>query len=297
MQQMSGKTVVVTGATAGIGLATATEIAGRGAFVIGIGRSPERCRQAEEAIRAVHPGAKVAFHIADLSSLSQVRDLASGIRERVNHRGDEALHALVNNAGTVTHQYTESADGFELQFAVNHLAPFLLTHELMPLLKKAGQARVITVSSASHRWMRMFWGDLQLRRNYNCLLAYKQAKLANVLFTNELNRRLGPEASVRAYAADPGLVNTDIGLKGTAGVVRYFWSLRRRGGVTPARGAATSIFLACEPAAWQSPHSYWKDCRPLRSSPYSRRADVAGRLWDLSEILCGVEPGTYGLKV
>ncbi|HZD56534.1 MAG TPA: SDR family NAD(P)-dependent oxidoreductase, partial [Anaerolineales bacterium] len=180
-------------------------------------------------------------------------------------------------------------DGYELQFAVNHLAPFLLTLELLPLLKKAPHARVITVSSGSHRNTRMHWQDVMLRRGYNTLRAYKQSKLANVLFTFELNRRLGEDSSIRAYAADPGLVNTEIGSKGTSGLVRWIWEKRRAGGVNPEQGAETVVYLAASSSVGGSREVYWKDCRPVQASRYAQRAEEAARLWELSEHLCGVK--------
>jgi NAD(P)-dependent dehydrogenase (short-subunit alcohol dehydrogenase family) len=126
------------------------------------------------------------------------------------------------------------------------------------------------------------------RRHYNCLLAYKQSKLANVLFTLELNRRLGDESRVRAYAADPGLVNTEIGLKGTSGIARWVWEKRRAQGASPEQGAATLIFLATDPSVEKSVAGYWKDCRPAQPSQFARRAEEAARLWELSERLCGI---------
>jgi len=292
---LSGKTIVITGATAGIGLATASKLAKRGAFVIGVGRSHSCCEQAIDAIKAACPHARITYHIADLSSLKQVRELAESIKTRVKSEGNGAIDVLVNNAGTVSSWYVSTAEGFELQFAVNHLAPFLLTHELMLLMRAAPEARIITVSSGSHYRTRINWKDIQLRKHYSCLGAYKQSKLANVLFTCELNRRLGPDSTVRAFAVDPGLVNTDIGLKGTTGIARWVWMKRSKGGVDPAAGAATSIYLASEPSVQGTADVYWKDCMPRRPSGYSLREDAAGRLWELSERMCGIDSADYSI--
>ena len=133
----------------------------------------------------------------------------------------------------------------------------------------------------------MHWSDVMYRRHYNCLAAYKQSKLANVLFTSELNRRLAGKL-VRGYAADPGLVNTEIGLKGTSGIEEYVWERRRRGGASPAEGAETMVFLAADALADGRPAIYWKDCRPARPSRYAQSGEQATRLWALSERLCGV---------
>jgi NAD(P)-dependent dehydrogenase (short-subunit alcohol dehydrogenase family) len=281
--QTTPKLIVITGATAGIGLAAARALCARGAQVIGIGRSAERCAQAEQLIRAETPAADIRYHLADLSSLRQVRALAAGLCAELPR-----LDVLINNAGTVASGYTATEDNYELQFAVNHLAPFLLTRRLLPLLRAAPDARVVTVSSASHRSGRIHWQDVMLRQRYNPLTAYQQSKVANVLFSAEFNRRY-TSPSLRAYAADPGLVNTDIGLKGTQGLVRWFWNLRRGGGQSPPQGAATAVHLASQVLDGQRGALYWADCRPAMPSKYALRADEAARLWQLSLRLCGEE--------
>ncbi len=280
---LSGKTIVITGATAGIGRAAAQALAARGANIIGIGRSAARCTETQQAILEAHPKAKISFKLADLSSQRQVRRLAAELRHDI-----EKIDVLVNNAGTVSSWYAATEDSYELQFAVNHLAPFLLTHELLPLLEAAPVARVLTVSSGSHYRTRMHWSNVMLSKNYNCLLAYKQSKLANVLFTAEFNRRMGSDSSVRAYAVDPGLVHTDIGLKGTGGIVQWVWERRSNGGVSPEQGAETAIFLASAPTLEDPKAIYWKDCQPKRPSRYALRKPEAARLWELSERLCGI---------
>ncbi|MBN1427217.1 MAG: SDR family NAD(P)-dependent oxidoreductase [Anaerolineae bacterium] len=287
-QDLKSKTIVITGATAGIGLAAARALAGRGAYVIGVGRSAERCGEARQAILSEHPNARIDYCVADLSSQRQARALAASIGERVEAAGEGKIDILINNAGTVSSWYVATEDGYELQFAVNHLAPFLLTHELMPMLRAAPSARVITTSSGSHYRTSMHWADVMYRRRYSCLAVYKQSKLANVLFTAEFNRRLGDGSTVRAYAVDPGLVNTEIGLKGTGGIEEWVWQWRRRGGVSAEQGAATAIFLASEPVLEDPGAIYWKDCRPAQPSRYARRPEEAARLWSLSERLCGI---------
>ena len=281
--------MVVTGATSGIGRAATAALAARGAHVLGVGRSLERCADAEQAIREIAPDATVSFLLADLASQGQIRDLAGAIVEHVADQGGGKLDVLVNNAGTVSSWYTATEDGYELTFAVNHLAAFLLTHELLPLLAAAPAARVVTVGSASHRRTRIHWSDIMLRRGYHVLRAYKQSKLANVLFSAEFNRRVARTSPVRAYVADPGLVNTEIGLKGTQGRARMVWGRRRLGGVAPIDGAKTVVFLAADSSVEGSEHLYWKDCRPLQPSRYALREDEAARLWELSARLCGME--------
>ena len=289
MSTSKGKVVIITGATSGIGLATAKELAGRGAYIIGTGRSEERCRKAEQEIRQLYPDVSVTYIAADLSSLAEVTSLASDIRARLSQDGRTAIDVLINNAGTVSSWYVSTVDGFELQFAVNHLAPFLLTHELMPSLEQSQAGAVICVSSGSHYRTRLHWNDIILRKHYNTLMAYKQTKLANVMFVTELNRRLSSSGSrVRALAVDPGLVNTDIGLKGTGGIVKKVWQIRSRGGTPPEQPAHAIAYLVTDPSRRLTGEVYWKDCRPLRPSAYSQKPDAAKRLWELSERMCQI---------
>ncbi len=214
-------------------------------------------------------------------------------RERIGDllasQGKSHLDGLVNNAGTFTYWLTLTPEGFETQWAVNHLAPFLLTHALLPLLQAAPAAKIVTVSSDSHYSAHLDWNDIQLRRHYNGLRAYEQTKLANVLFTLELNRRLGAGSSVRAFAADPGLVKTDIGFKGASGPVRWIWSLRRSGGVAPEKSAQGIVRLLDEDIPAGSTAVYWKDGKPKQPGRQALDARSAARLWALSEQMCRLQ--------
>ena len=283
------KTAVVTGATSGIGLAAVRLLAARGWRVIGVGRTASRCAAVEEVIRSDNRSAVITYRLADLASQQQIRELGAALREEMGTAG--RLDLLVHCAGTVANWYTGTEDGFELQFAVNHLAPFRLTYELLPLLAASKSGRVITVSSGSHYHTRMHWNDLMFRKHYHCLFAYKQAKLANVLFTAELNRRIPVETGVRALAVDPGLVNTEIGLKGTTGMVKWFWDLRRRHGVAPEHAARTIEYLAVTERLPDPEAIYWKECHAQEPSKYSQDPAAAARLWEISARLCGVDPG------
>jgi NAD(P)-dependent dehydrogenase (short-subunit alcohol dehydrogenase family) len=285
---LAGKTVVVTGATSGIGLATADLLASRGADVIGVGRSAERCRGAESRLRMAHPEAGVTYCVADLSLQSQVRQVAAQIREMIGANGTGSLNGLVNNAGTFTYRLTLTPEGFETQWAVNHLAGFLLTHELLSLLRAAEAGRVVTVSSMSHYLGRMHWDDVQLRRRYNGLRAYRQSKLANVLFTLELNRRMGAQSRLRAFAADPGLVNTDIGAKGNPGIVGRVWRWRASSGISPEKSARGIAYLVSEPSIQNAPEIYWKHGAPKRPGRRAVDEAAARRLWEISEEMCGI---------
>jgi retinol dehydrogenase 12 len=286
---MSEKTIVITGATSGIGLAVAEGLVEEGASVIGVGRSLERCKQTEGRLGSLHSGGKLAaIFVADLSIQAEVRNLAQRIRNQLTDWGKPALDVLINNAGTVPFWQTFTPEGFDTQWAVNHLASFLLTFELLPLLRAAPEARVITVSSGSHYNTKLNWADIQLRRHYNALRAYKQTKLANVLFTSELNRQL-TGTSVRAFAADPGLVNTEIGMKSNSFLARWIWDLRRRGGITAEESAKGIIYLATEPGIQNSTEVYWKHGRPKSPSPYALDPEAAQRLWKISAQMCGMD--------
>ncbi len=283
------KITVITGATSGIGLAAAMSIAGEGHLVIGVARSTEKAQAAKQAILSKYPQAKVKYLLADLSSQAKVKELAKNILIFLETVGKQSIDALINNAGAVTSWFTLTEDGYELQFAVNHLAPFLLTNLLLPYLHKAPSGRVLTVSSGSHRRCRIHWKDVMLRRNYNTLKAYQQSKLANVLFTYELNRKLGEESTVKAYAIDPGLVNTKIGTKGTNRLVNWFWNKRSKKGVSPEIASESIIHLACRRTIPEAESWYWKGCLPIQPSRYAQREDEAQRLWELSTRLCGLE--------
>jgi NAD(P)-dependent dehydrogenase (short-subunit alcohol dehydrogenase family) len=287
------KTFVLTGVTSGIGLAAAQLLAERGAFLIGVGRSAERCAQAESMLRSTHAGAQVQYYVADLSVLAQIRQLGAEIRAMLARHQLSSLDGLINNAGMFTYRRTLTQEGFEMQWAVNHLAPFLLTHELLPLLQAAPAGRVVTVSSGSHYNTRLRWNDIQLRHGYFCLLAYKQTKLANVLFTAELNRRLRDRSTLRAFAADPGLVFTEMGFKGNPALVCWIWDHRRRSGVSPQQSARGVVYLATEPSIQNSPQIYWKDSHPKAPDRYVLNVKAARRLWNLSEQMCGIKPGKY----
>jgi retinol dehydrogenase 12 len=274
---------VVTGATSGIGLATARELAGNGIAVIGVGRDAARCEAARLQVLEAFPQTQVEYLLCDLSSQTQIRCLAREIISR-----HERLDMLINVAGAVSSYFMTTEDGIELQLSVDHLAPFLLTHELLPLLQKSHQGRVVTVSSGSHYGAKLDFNDLQLRRHYSCLGQYKRVKLCNVLFTAELNRRLGRGSTVKAFAADPGLVRTEIGLKGTTGIEKLVWKLRMKSGVDPSVPAGAIAWLATEPSLSKADDVYWYNRMPKNPSPFALREDAGKLLWEASERLCRI---------
>ena len=287
-ENLQGKTIVISGATSGIGLATARMVVQRGGNVIGIGRSAERCEKVKRQLAMINPQVMIEMCVADLSLQSEIRTLRPQIEQFMQQHSIQGLDGLVNNAGTFTYWLTLTPEGFEMQWAVNHLAPFLLSHTLLPLLMDAPQARIVTVSSGSHYQGRMYWDDLQLRRHYNGLLAYQNTKLANVLFTQAFNRRMGPQSRVKAFAADPGLVKTEIGLKGNPALVGWVWKRRRAGGTPPEVPARGIVYLLTDEAVQTSEEIYWKDSKPKKASKRALNAADADRLWAESEKMCGM---------
>jgi len=280
---MEGKIyAVVTGATAGIGLAAAAELAAKGICVIGVGRNAQRCDSARGFVQKSCPDAQIEYMLCDLSSQAQIRDLAARIRERLNR-----LDILINAAGAVSSRFTTTQDGIELQLAVNHLAPFLLTRELLPLLKNSPRARVVTVSSDSHYGARLDFSDLQMKKRYSCLKQYRRVKLCNILFSAELNRRTAG-FGLKAFAADPGLARTEIGLKGTSGKEKLFWTLRMRGGKDPKVPGEAIAWLATEPSLSACEEVYWRYKKPKAPDRRALDEETASRLWEASETLCGL---------
>lgn len=283
----SDKSVVITGASSGIGWQTTLEFCRRGASVVAVGRNAERCEQAQQRILAEVPDAKVHYLLADLSRQNEVRRLAKEIQTVLKEQGFNGLDIFVNNAGTFMDKLVLTEDGVETTIAVNHLAPFLLTHLLLPELNAHPDSRVITVSSGSH--YRTWLNPARLRKPviFNSLWAYKVSKLANVLFSQELNRRQAGHAP-HAFAIDPGLVNTEIGFKGTGALASFIWKQRQKSGVSPILPASTILYVAGNAAAPKSGEVYWYLLAPMQPSGPARDAELARKLWLESERLCGL---------
>ncbi len=281
------RSIVITGATSGIGLAAARAFARQGDFILGVGRSPEHCSQAASTILAETPDARVRYLVADLSSQAQVRRLAEEIRAQLVDNNFPYLHALVNVAGVYSTGFVRSIDEVELTFAVSHLSAFLLTHELLPLLLAAPSGRVITVSSGSHHGTCLDLGYLNRPFPYVGLWAYKVTKLANVLFTIELNRRYG-NANLRAYAIDPGLVDTAIAEKNKSRLTQWAWRLRRKGGVDPEIPAQTILYAAGDEILKVPAEFYWYNSQPRQPSKVSMNPRNGQVLWEESNKMCGI---------
>ncbi len=260
-----GKTSMVTGATSGIGLATAEALAERGAKVIVVGRNPFKTALAVEQIKEETGNQDVHCMIADLSVQSEIHELADEFRQRYTQ-----LDVLVNNAGVMLPQREETPDGIEMTFAVNHLAYFLLTHLLMDSLEKSASARIINVASQMQKTLN--FDDLQNRRRYNGWDVYAQTKFANVLFTYELAHRLDGK-SISVNALHPGVVHTGL----------------YSGGISPEEGAQTSVYLASSTEVEGVSGKYFVKSRPVLSAQnYDRES--ARKLWTISESLTRLHP-------
>jgi NAD(P)-dependent dehydrogenase (short-subunit alcohol dehydrogenase family) len=269
---MKNRIVLITGSTDGIGKATALQLAQRGATVIMHGRSVDRCQAACDDIRQATGNSNVEYVVADLSSQPQVRRMAAEIQERTDR-----LHVLINNAGVIllTRQVTE--DGLEATFAVNHLAPFLLTHLLLDRLRQSAPARIINVSSTVHYDAQIKVDNLQSEKNYNGINAYKLSKLGNVLFTFELADRL-KGSGVTANCLHPGVVATKLLDTG------WGWS----NGLSSAQGAALSVYLATSPEVAQVTGKYFESTSAGGSSPQANDVKLRRQLWDISAQLTGL---------
>jgi retinol dehydrogenase-14 len=278
---MAGKSVLVTGGTGGIGRATAIGLAALGARVGITGRDPARTEAAAAGIRATPGSPAVDAFAADMSVQAGVRRLAAQVLDTYPR-----LDVLVNNAGGFWAHRHVTADGLERTFALNHLAPFLLTSLLLDRLTASAPARILTVSSGAHAGGRIDFDDLQGERNYSGQRAYSQSKLASVMFTYELARRL-EGTGVTATVLHPGVVRTSFGAEDQAAHMAVMIRVARLVMKTPAHGAGTSIYLASSPEVEGITGRYYADCKPKTSSKASYDATAAARLWQASTDLAG----------
>ena len=281
--EMSGKVVLITGATEGIGKAAAVELAKQGATVAIVGRSKDKSERVLAEVKAASGSDKVELFLADLSRLSDVRALATAFRAK-----HDRLDVLANNAGAVFNTYQISSDNFEMTFALNHLGYFLLTHLLLDLLKKTPGARVVSTSSDAHLSGKINLETIATRPNRDSGFgSYGDSKLANILFTRELKRKL-EGSGVTANCFHPGVVRTGFGLnnKGImAAGIKLLGPLFFR---TPEKGAETLVWLASSPEAASFNGEYFHDKKVSRISKRAQDDAMAGQLWQLSEKLVGI---------
>jgi len=273
---MQGKVCIVTGANSGIGKATAMGLAQMGATVVMVCRNQAKGEEAQSEIKDKSGNDAIDLQHADLSSQESIRQLAENIQQHY-----QQLHVLINNAGVVNLSRRETTDGLEMTFAVNYLAPFLLTNLLLEKLIASAPARIVNVSSESHRTGYIRMDDLQLEKGYRSMRAYGQSKLALVLFTYELARRL-QGTSVTANCLHPGFVATNIGQNGIGFVGRSITKLIFSIGISPEEGAKTSIYLASSPEIEGVTGKYFVKSIPVRSAPISYDETLQRQFWDES---------------
>lgn len=280
---MNGRVCLITGATSGIGLETARELAARGATVALVGRNESKARATVEEIRQQTGNSEVDYLLADLGSRAAVRGMADAFRRRYG-----VLHVLINNAGVLPWHRMETVDGLEITFAVNYLAPFLLTNLLLDTLRASAPARIITVASDAHVGASIPFDDLQhTQGRYRSLLAYGQSKLADIMFTYELARRLSG-SGVTANAMHPGVVATNIYHSNNALFNKATLAVMPIFALSPEQGARTVIYLASSPEVAMVSGEYFYKCKPKRSSQASYDEAAQRRLWQVSEQLAGL---------
>jgi NAD(P)-dependent dehydrogenase (short-subunit alcohol dehydrogenase family) len=277
---MDGRTVVVTGGNSGVGKATATALAAAGAHTVITARNRARGEEALTDIRRASGSERVDLVVFDLADLASVGEGAATLLDRYEH-----IHVLINNAGLVLSDRAVTTDGFEATFAINHLGPFYLTQLLTDRLLASAPARVVNVASTAHRSARagVGFGDLQSEQHYRGMQVYGRSKLANILFTNELARRLST-TQVTANSLHPGTVATGYARDGDAsGFLAFGVKVIKPFIRTPEQGARTSVYLASSPEVAGVTGQYFVSCRPRTPSVAARDEDAAGLLWSISE--------------
>ncbi len=286
MPASSGRVAVVTGASSGIGKAAAVALAARGWRVIALGRNPERCAAAAEAIRLASPRGAVHMITADLAMLAEARRAAREVADLTDR-----IDLLINNAGGMAREKVVTPEGLEENFAGNHLGPFLLTHHLLPLLRHAaqqsapGSVRIINTSSdASEMVQGLPWDDLQALDNYTPGAAYCHGKLANVLFARGLAKRLAGEGIV-AHAVHPGTVDSNFVAHVDERTREYMQTLES---VTPEKAAADLVWLATAEEPGSSTGGYYYGREPRKPNPFVEDDSAVERLWSESEKLTGI---------
>lgn len=270
------KVMIVTGATNGIGLITARELAASGARVVLVGRSASRLADAVALITQQTPAAQLDTIQADLSSQAEVLAVADTIKQRYDH-----VDVLLNNAGAFFTEQQFSVDGIEMTWALNHMAPFLLTTNLLDIMRASAPARIITVASAAHTGASIDFGDIEGYRRYSGWKAYAQSKLANIVFTYELANRL-LDSDVTANCLHPGFVATGFAQNNPGWFAKVFAVMQRYMAITPEQGAETSIFLASSDSVATTTGRYFDKCKPVPSSKISYDVTTQRKLWQQS---------------
>lgn len=279
---MENKVILITGANSGIGKATATALAEMGAHLVMMSRDLEKGETARQEVVRISKNNQVDLMQCDLASMASIRKFATGFLGTY-----QRLDVLINNAGIFVDKRMETTDGFEYQIGVNHLGHFLLTQLLLNLLKKSSPARIINVTSGAHFGGKIDFNDLQLCRSYSGWKAYSQSKLANILFTYELARKLSG-TGVTVNCVHPGFVSTRFAFNRDTEKPNWMMSLMKPFTIQPAEGAETSVYLAASPEVEGVTGKYFAKRKEKASSRASYDLVVAEKLWNLSTALTGV---------
>jgi len=278
---MQGKTVVITGATSGIGQVASARLAAMGARLILVARDKARGEAALASLRTISPGINHSIHYADLSRLADVKRLAAEIAA-----AEPRIDVLINNAGALFGSRQVTTDGMELTFATNHMSYFVLAHGLRDRLRASAPARVVNVASDAHKGEKLDFSDLQSANNYRGLSVYGRSKLCNILFTRELARRW-EGSGVTANSLHPGFVSTRFGDQ-SGGMLSFLVRAAKTFAISPEKGAETIVYLASSGEVSNANGLYYYKCRPATPTREAQDNDSARRLWQESEKLTGV---------
>ncbi|CAM4723564.1 unnamed protein product [Leuciscus chuanchicus] len=279
--RLDGKTVIITGANTGIGKETAIDLAKRGARIIMACRDLEKADAALKEVKDASGNQDVVTNRLDLADSKSIREFA----EKINIE-EKQVNILINNAGVMVCPYGKTADGFEMQIGVNHMGHFLLTYLLLDLIKRSTPARIINVSSMAHQWGTINLEDINSEKNYDKNKAYSQSKLANVLFTRSLAKRL-EGTGITAYALHPGVVQTELWRHLNKAQQAAMW-LAKPFTKTSVQGAQTTIYCAVAPELETESGKYYSDCAPAKCSRAAMDDETAQRLWELSCKILGI---------
>lgn len=280
MKKLTNKLALVTGANSGMGMATVEALSDAGATVVMLCRSEARGREAFEKLTA-GKDREIQLMLCDLGDYESIRSFAAEFKKKFGK-----LDILVNNAGFISLDRQETREGVERQFGINHLGHFLLTTELLELMGEG--SRIVVVASGAHKAGKIHFEDINFTRGYNVVKAYGQSKLANVLFTRELARRL-KDRGITVNCCHPGAVATNMGVNRETGFGKTITGLLRPFFQTPAEGARTAVFLATDESVKEITGEYFYKCKIAKSSKRSHDMEVAGRLWELSERMVGLK--------
>ncbi|KAG7455428.1 hypothetical protein MATL_G00256720 [Megalops atlanticus] len=279
--RLDGKTVIITGSNTGIGKETARDLAKRGARIIMACRDLGKAEVAQKELIEDSGNQSIIVKKLDLSDTKLIREFAEVIIKE-----EKQVNVLINNAGVMMCPFSKTADGFEMQFGVNHLGHFLLTYLLLDLIRRSAPARILNVSSMAHTWGTINLDDINSEKRYNDRRAYGQSKLANILFSRSLAKRL-EGTGVTVYALHPGIVQTELG-RHLNTPLRVAYTIVKPFLKTPVQGAQTSIYCAVEPALENESGHYYSDCAQATCSRTATDDEMAQKLWELSCQMLGI---------